>query len=176
MSRGLTAEDLDLLRQIDQAHLKEPGELISDVSDAPANRRGRTLTEEESRKLVKLAQETSNRFAAHKSGVSVRTVERHRSYWQGGEDCETVTLQKTSTVDDRLCGAMRMAAHDGDSLTEIAERHGLAKSTVQHHISVNSSQECNHKFEVTVPRFEFKHGGMRGNGDRKRNRNGQFTK
>ena len=126
-----------------------------ELSKPKIERNGLRLSERESRALHRLAVETTTFEAAEIFGVSERTVERHKAYWENGGDARKWMNRDLGGVDDRLCGAMRCAAHDGDSLGEIAERHGLAKGTVHNHISVSSNQPCSHMVEVSVPRVEF---------------------
>jgi len=175
MPQFITEDDKRRLRQLASHGKNDPVDSAPDITETSPQRDGASLNPMDSASLVLYAVEHTNSEAANRFGVSERTVERHKAFWANGEDAEKVSLQKTSTVDDRLCAAMRCAAEEGASLGELAERHELAKSTVQHHVSASSSQPCCHSIEVKVPRVEFSSGGLNGNPKRQRDKNGRFT-
>lgn len=100
--------------------------------------------------IVEYAQEESNADAAEHFGISERTVERHRSYWQDGDDAETPQFTGAKRVDPARCAVMREMGHSGIPLSQIADRFGLAKRTAHRHVS--SSEECQH--DSAVPRVD----------------------
>lgn len=128
-------------------HSEEQG-----VVTGSASPRIHRVEKELSKEIVDHAIGHSNASAADEYGVSERTVERHRSYWTDGEDAGEVSFENVTRVDDRLCGVMRCAARRGDTLGDLADRHGVAKATVQHHVSDRTAQPCSHDVAVRVPR------------------------
>lgn len=173
---GITDEDRDLLRRVAEEGVQSVFPPSPPDIDDPAEKPPGSINRvpmEMSREMVDFATETSNAEAAVEYGVSERTVERHRSYWTDGDDAGTISFSAPPEIDDRLCGAMRCAARDGDTLGEIADRHGVAKATVQHHVSENTAQPCDHGVDVTVPRVQMQPGGL--HGDVTRSEDGRFA-
>lgn len=167
---GISDEDRELLRRVSEEGVTSVFPPDPDVDgpepdmDDPADgspESVKVVPKGMSKAMVDFAITHSNSIAADEYGVSERTVERHRSYWTDGADAEAVSFENVTEVDDRLCGAMRCAARRGDTLGNIADRHGVAKATVQHHVSENTSQPCEHDVDVTVPRASLEAGGLR---------------
>lgn len=127
--------------------------VIEDPVDKPPSWDGdqnKYIDERISELIVEHAQQESNSAAAEYFGISERTVERHRSYWQDGDDCETPSFSGGTRVDAPKCSVMREMGHSGIPLSQIAERMGVAKRTAHRHVS--SSEECQH--QTAVPRVD----------------------
>jgi len=69
------------------------------------------------------------------------------------EGPEGVRFAGWSWVDDRLCGVMRCAVHDGADAAWVADRHGLPRAVVEKHV-YDDTKACHHDVGVDVPRVE----------------------
>lgn len=158
---GLTERDKQILGlmskgEVSAQQLQKSGtgsvELPDPVDQPPTwdGDQNKYIDERISQLIYEHAVETSNREAAEYFGISERTIERHRSYWQDGEDGETPSFTGATRVTAPKCAVMRDMGHDGIPLSEIADRMGVAKRTAHRHVS--SSEECQH--ETAVPRVD----------------------
>lgn len=143
------------------------GSGVEDPAESAPERCDRVrLTRVQSRALYELSERTTNAEAADRLGVSVRTVERHRAHWNDGDDAGAVTFEGGTSIDDRMCGAMRCMAEDGATIGEVADFFDVSAGAVHNHVSASAGRPCSHTPEVEVPRVDFDHGGERGNPDR----------
>lgn len=157
---GLTDRDKEILGKLASGdvhanQLQKSGteSVIEDPVDKPPSWDGdqnKYIDEKISKLIVEHAQEESNSAAAEYFGISERTVERHRSYWQDGEDAETPSFNGATRVTGPKCAVMREMGHDGIPLSVIGERMGVSKRTAHRHVS--SSEECQHT--TPVPRVD----------------------